>query len=342
MNNKKSSLFNISERVENSKHSFVNGGKVYTIIAASIILVGIIMLCVLGFNLGIDFTGGTILQIQVGSTISSDSAYNNYKNKIEEVLNEKHITLSSAQKQGENSSLSIVIRFQDPKGMSEEEINGTNGLIETLKTDLVKALNSINDNVEVEITNSERISATASSSLVLNACLAILVAIVCMLIYIAIRFEFFTGMCTLVALFHDVLVMCALCAICRVQINSTFIAAIVTIIGYSINNTIVVFDRVRELWKMNIGSNALDFSGLVDKGIKQTFTRSINTSLTTLFAVVLLAVLGSASIREFVIPIIFGLLAGTLSSMFIAGPLLALISKKHKISFRMKKIANVK
>ncbi len=333
--------FSLSNLVENSKHSFIKGGKIYSIIAASILLVGIIMLCVMGFNLGIDFTGGTILQIKVGSTLSNDSVYNNYKNSIEEVLNKNNIKLSSSQRQGENGEMSIVIRFQDPDGISEEDLNSTSGLIEKIKDDLIEELNKINSDVKVEITNSERISATASSSLLLNACLAILVAIICMLIYIAIRFEFFTGLCTLIALAHDVLMMCALCAICRVQINSTFIAAIITIIGYSINNTIVVFDRVREEWKINIGTNALPFQDIIDKSIKQTFTRSIYTSLTTLLAVVMLAILGTSSVMEFVVPIIFGLVAGTLSSMFVAGPLLALISKKHKIRFRMKKITTV-
>lgn len=328
--------FNLSDAV--SKHSFVKGGKIYAIIAGVILLVGLIMLCVLGFNLGIDFTGGTIFEIKVGAGISNDATYNEYKGKIEEVLGRQNITLSSSQRQGANDSMAIVIRFQDPKGVSDEELNSTTGIIETLKTELVDELNKINENVTVEITSSERISATASSRLVLNACLAILAAILCMLLYIAIRFEFFTGLCTLVALAHDVLIMCAMCAICRVQINSTFIAAIITIIGYSINDSIVVFDRIRELWKTNLGNNAMQFSDIVDKGIKQTFTRSIYTSITTLFAIVMLSILGTASIREFVIPIIFGLIAGTLSSLFVAGPLLALISKKKKISFRMKKV----
>ena len=334
--------FSLTDAVENSKHSFVKGSKIYSIIIGSILLVGLIVLCVLGFNLGIDFTGGTILQIEVGATISSDSTYNNYKNAIEEVLTENNLKLGSCQRQGESSNLSIVIRFQDPKGLTEEEINSTTGIIETVKTKLVERLNQINEDVEVEITSSERISATASGSLVLNACLAILAAIICMLIYIAIRFEFFTGLCTFVALLHDILVMCALCAICRIQINSAFIAALITIIGYSINNTIVVFDRVRELWKVNIGSNALTFTDIVDKGIKQTFTRTLYTSLTTLFAVIMLAILGAGSIQEFVIPIIFGLVAGTFSSLFIAGPMLALISNKRTISFRMKKITDAK
>lgn len=333
--------FDLTEKLENSKHSFVNGGKIYSIIAGTILIIGLIVLCVLGFNLGIDFTGGTILQIEVGSSLSQDAIYEQYKSKIEEVLNKNKITLGSSQRQGDNGDLSIVIRFQDPKGVTEDELNSTSGVIETVKKQIVEELNKLNEDVSVEIKSSERISATASGSLVLNASLAILVAIICMLIYIAIRFEFFTGICTFVALIHDVLIMCALCAICRIQINSAFIAGIITIIGYSINNTIVVFDRVRELSRVNLGSNALSFPQIVDKGIKQTFTRSLYTSLTTFIAVFMLAILGGASIQEFVIPIIFGLIAGTFSSLFVAGPMLALISKKRNISFRFKKSANV-
>ena len=145
-----------------------------------------------------------------------------------------------------------------------------------------------------------------------------------MLLYITIRFEFKSGVAAIIALVHDCAIMLSFYAIFRVPINTTFIAAILTIIGYSINNTIVVFDRVRENYRR---SKRAPFNETVNNSVKQTLTRSINTTITTLLPVVMLFIFGVNSIRQFTIPLIVGLVAGTYSSVLLAAPVWAWLKK---------------
>ena len=145
-----------------------------------------------------------------------------------------------------------------------------------------------------------------------------------MRIYIAIRFDFNSGLAALVALAHDILIMCALMVFPRsiYQVNSPLIAALLTIIGYSINNTIVIFDRIRENNRM------LDYKegsrkGVVEASVRQTLSRTVNTTVTTLVTLVVLYILGVSSIREFVFPLIVGMLAGVYSSVLLSGQIWA-------------------
>lgn len=138
------------------------------------------------------------------------------------------------------------------------------------------------------------------------------------LIYIWIRFELLSGLSALVALIHDALIMSALVLIFRTRINSSFIAAILTIVGYSINDTIVVFDRIRENTKRF--KHSLNKEQIVDKSVSETIVRSLNTSITTLFTITALYILGVQSIKEFALPLIVGIISGTYSSIFIASP----------------------
>ena len=161
----------------------------------------------------------------------------------------------------------------------------------------------------------------------INSILAILIAVILILIYIAIRFELLSGLVAIMMLLHDVLIMCALVAIFRIQINAGFIAALITIIGYSINNVIIVFDRIRENKKKEIYKD-YPSDALVNVSIKQVLNRSILTALTTFVSVLALTILGVSSIREFLLPILFGLLSGVYSSTMLAGPIWAKINEK--------------
>lgn len=161
------------------------------------------------------------------------------------------------------------------------------------------------------------ISATVSSELLTNALLAVALAIVLMLVYIAFRFEVSSGVAAIVALMHDVLMMFCFMAIFHVEINSTFIAALITILGYSINNTIIVFDRIRENSRSLYYKNA-SATQIANDSIRDTLMRSINTTITTLITIAMVALIGVSSIRIFAFPIIAGLLAGTFSSIFIS------------------------
>ena len=167
----------------------------------------------------------------------------------------------------------------------------------------------------LEATN---VSASASTKLISDAFKAIAWAVLFMLIYITVRFNFRSGVSAIVGLIHNILVMLAVYAIFRIPVNTSFIAAILTIVGYSINDTIVVFDKIRENAKMDRRSK---FGEIANKSLNQTLTRTLNTSFTTLFTILALYVLGVDSIREFALPIIIGVIVGTYSSICIATPM---------------------
>ena len=298
----------------------------YTILAPVVILlVAVIMFACLGFNLALDFTGGTILKVNFGTDISN-TEYNAYKTTLEKVLKDNGITKYTLQKEGSTTDASVSVKFQDVSGKTEAQMND---LVETVKKEISEQINPNNEISNFSVEDGQRIGASASSSLLTNALLAVSIAIVLMLIYIAIRFEFASGVSAIIALLHDVLLMCAFVVICRIQINSSFIAALITIIGYSINNTIVIFDRVRENLRRE-SYQAKTNSEIVDISVKDTLTRTFYTSITTIVSVLLLAIIGVSAIREFLLPILFGLVAGTYSSVFISGPIWSFIYKKDK------------
>ncbi len=293
--------------------------KYFVMFSATIILVGAIMLLVCGFNLGMDFTGGNVLSVESSSEIST-SEYTNIVEKAKTILNEQGLKLSQSQIVGESGKQSVSIQYQNKDGVSDmSEINSA------VVTALKEALPTY------DVANAETKSASASAELLTNALLAVFVALIFILIYIAIRFEFLSGIAAMLTLFHDVLIMCACVLIFRIEINSSFVAAVITILGYSINNTIIVFDRVRE----NLSKPSLDELSnkqIADLSIKQTLNRTLNTSITTILAIFMLALIGVPQMSEFVIPILIGLVAGTYASVFISAPLWsAMMSKSTKL-----------
>lgn len=315
---------NFVNKLKNSLNNFdiVKHAKGFMIGSASLILVGILVIIFFGFNLGIDFTGGTVLKIKIGSTLENAGVYDTYISQIETVLEDNNLSLSLKQQEGTGEDANIIIRFQDIGGYTETEMQE---VITQVKLDLETALSITEDQIE----DSQRIGPSATASLLLNALLAVLFATILILIYIAFRFELLSGLSAIVALIHDVLIMLALVAIFRLQINSAFIAALITIIGYSINDTIVVFDRVRENRRKE-SYKERSHADIVNISIRETIVRTLNTSLTTLFTITVLAIISVDTIREFAIPIIFGLIAGTYSSIFIATPIWAIVNDRTR------------
>ncbi len=175
----------------------------------------------------------------------------------------------------------------------------------------------------------DHVSAIAGRDLLSNAIKALLIAFVCMLIYIAIRFSPLSGAAALFALLHDILIMCAFMVFFRglFQVNSPFIAAVLTIVGYSINNTIIIFDRIRET-RAKPGYTQMDMMDVVEVSVSSTLSRTINTTLTTLFTLVCLYIFGVSSIKEFAFPLLVGMLAGTYSSVLLSGQVWAMWDKK--------------
>ena len=186
----------------------------------------------------------------------------------------------------------------------------------------------------------DHVSAIAGRDLLGNAVKALLIAFACMLIYIAIRFDVFSGLAALFGLIHDVLIMCSFMVFFRgiFQVNSSFIAAVLTIVGYSINNTIIIFDRIRETSKKP-GFTMKPRMEIVETSVSNTLSRTINTSLTTLITLVALYVFGVDSIREFAFPLIVGMLAGTYSSVLLSGQVWAMWMEKRNSRKAEKKSA---
>ena len=285
------------------KKTFTGNTRIYLMISAAIIAVALIM-SVFGFgmNLGIDFTGGSLLKYEMGAEFDVKV--------VEAALKDAGITESQIAKAGENMT-ELQVRTKDlGENADDLRVAFEEKLAETYP--------------EATFVTIDTVGAVAGKDLIANAVTSCLIVFVCLLIYIAIRFDFNSGLAALVALAHDILIMIAFMTFARglYQVNSPFIAAMLTIIGYSINNTIVIFDRIREnnrLLDYKEGSRKI----VVEASVRQTLARTINTTITTLVTLVALYILGVTSIREFVFPLIIGMLAGVYSSVMLSGQIWA-------------------
>ena len=281
-----------------------------------------------GMNIGLDFTGGSSISVQFDEIADTD--YNNCVKTVTNIIESKELNgekfkVGYVQKTSEDGISGIMFRYksgltQEAKAVNDEIINDIKAAYPELAAE--------NEN----FISNQFIGATASQTLLSQAFLATGIACLIILIYIMIRFEVWSGFAAIVALIHDIVIMLALTIVFHIQVNTSIVAAIVTIIGYSINNTIIVFDRVRENFKDNkvkgIGQKMQLFD-LVDMSVKETLNRTVNTTITTLMAILVLAIFGVASIREFVLPILFGLIAGTYSSIVFAPSLFAYMKNAY-------------
>ncbi|MCL2540343.1 MAG: protein translocase subunit SecF [Firmicutes bacterium] len=322
----------LNYKIEHSKFNPYKISKWFMLAAGVILTAGAAVLIFAGFNLGMDFTGGTVLTVTVGNELEDNPAkYGEVRQQIETVLArpEFGLSISRDQMQDTGSKAAVTVQFQDKPGLTESDM-------EVLNSQIVLALGEVFPGYDVRF---EFKGATTTSELIMNALYAILLASLLITIYIAIRFEFFSGLAAIVAQLHDVLMLCAFVLIFQMEINSAFIAALITVLGYSINNTIILFDRIRDNRRKESMAK-LSSVEIVNISIKQTLVRSINTSISTLLAILMLAIIGVPSIREFAIPLAIGLLVGTYSSMFIASPIWVKMvdSKRGQEYFKRKAI----
>ena len=274
--------------------------KLWFIISLIIIAIGIGFLAVRGLNFGIDFKGGTQVVIDFGKEFN--------KADVDKII--KKYAPDATTNTVDKDSLEIKANNFDTTKVNE------------VFTEL-KEKYSLNDKALV---SQDEIGASVGKELTKNSIIALGIAVICMLIYVAIRFEFTFGIAAIVALFHDVLITLSVYAIFSVPVNTPFIAAMLTVVGYSINDTIVIFDRIRENAKKN---RRADIVEVADKSITQTMSRSINTTLTTLITIIAVYIF-VPSVREFAFPLIIGIATGAYSSIFIASPIWVIL-KKHKL-----------
>lgn len=284
------------------KTMFLNKTKYFIILSCLIVLAGLgVGLVSGGLNLGIDFTGGSIMTVSVGQTFDQPV--------VEKALSDNGVDPATAQIVSGENGTQAIIRMQ----VVSEDTD-----IADLRDDILTSIQATYPNATAA--DMESVGGVSSSEIVMNAFLSVIIASVLMLIYIWIRFAFFSGLAGVAAIVHDVLIMTAFMCITRVQINSSYIAACLTIVGYSINDTIVVFDRIRENNRL-LSTKGLTRTEIADISIRETIPRTINTSLTTLITILAVYIFGVASIKEFALPIIVGLISGTYSSIFIASPI---------------------
>lgn len=269
---------------------FIARRKWFYIFSLIVIIPGIISMFVQGFNLGIDFEGGSMLRYKMNASISST--------EVTETINNLNLVKEVSV---QNSGNEFYIRTNE---LGQEETQKV--------TDALKAKYT-----DVELQSAESVGATIGSELTRNAFMAVLIALVLMMIYITFRFEWEFGAAAVIAIFHDVVIVCGLFSLFQWEVNTAFIAAILTIIGYSVNDTIVIFDRVRE----NLRMKKKDvLAALLDKSIMQTLNRSVNTVLTVLMPLITLLLFGGGTIKAFVVALLVGFLFGMYSSICIASP----------------------
>ena len=288
-----------------------NYSKQCLMISAGIMVLALLLsLFGMGINVGIDFSGGMSMQYTMGEAVTQSD--------IEGVLNGIGLKDYAVSVQGTGKD-SINIRI---KAIDEDGVQG-------VQASITEALQAKYPNAAI-YGDVNYVGPVAGATLLRNAFLSVLIAALCMLIYIAIRFDFNSGAAAVLGLVHDVLIMLAFMVILRsfVQMNSSFIAAMLTIVGYSINNTIIIFDRIREnARKMPSSTPRVD---VVNRSIKECLGRTINTTLTTLVTIVCLYIFGVSSIREFALPIIVGIISGVYSANMINGYVWAFLEEKKR------------
>ena len=317
----------------------------YLIIVPIVILItGIVMLFVPGMNVGIDFAGGSIVKFDLGDYAATHQEIKaDLKDDIIAKVEEKGFTVSSERWSGDENTvlelglllsldgtkidLSDAVQQKEYKDRIEgtEENNYEDGLSHIIETLVLEA-----DNGFDEVIFEYDFVGASAEKLLKNAIWATAVAVVIMLIYIIIRFTLTSGLAAVICLTHDVLMMLALTTIFQIQVNTTFIAAVITIVGYSINATIVIFDRIRENQALNSMKDKTN-EEIANKSVAETLSRTILTTITTLAVIIILAIvcslMGVVSMEEFALPIIFGLLAGTFSSVLLAPSIWVLLKK---------------
>ncbi|UOQ46277.1 protein translocase subunit SecDF [Halobacillus salinarum] len=267
--------------------------------ALSIVLVvtGIIILAVFRLNLGIDFTSGSRLSILSDGNIKTEEVEQTLEDKFG--VKPKKVVLS-----GENDEIAVA-RFESELGKKK-----------------IGEIQSYYEDKYGNTPNVSTVSPVVGQELAKNAALSVLYASIGIIIYVTIRFEFFFAITAIIALLHDAFFIIALFSITRLEFDITIIAAILTIVGYSVNDTIVTFDRIREnLRKRRKVKSFKELAKVVNDSLLQTLTRSINTVLTVIFAALMLLIFGASSITNFSFALVVGLIAGTYSSLFIAAQL---------------------
>lgn len=288
----------MSFNFQSSGIDFVKHRKKFFILSGAFSLIGVILLMTLGLNLGIDFSSGSRVDILSTETISAEEIIEDFEQLGYSV------TLNDVTLAGDNNEMANV-RFVGVLDQAE---------IATIQSYYMEKFGSE--------PNISTVDPMVGQELARNALIAVLIASIGIVIYVTIRFEFLYGLAAVIALLHDAFFIIAIFSLLQIEVNVPFIAAVLTIVGYSINDTIVTFDRIRENMTLTKRIRGFeDLANIVNTSLVQTLSRSINTVLTVVFAAAAIFIFGGEAIRSFSLALLIGLVAGTYSSLFLASQL---------------------
>ena len=300
-----------------ARFDIIGKRKIWYAISSLLIIASLFFMVTRGFNMGIDFTGGTIMDVRFEKVVNI--------NDVRAVLNEYNLSNSTIQLSGESSSSTesenVMIRTVDLEEQERKEVMA--GLTDKLGA--------------YQVLREEKVGATMGTELIMNAIYATIISWLLIIAYVSYRFEFKFGISAVLGLAHNVIIVLGAFALTQRQIDSSFVAALLTIIGYSINDTIVIFDRIRENLKLHFRKNG-DIVELVNTSIYQTMTRSIYTVSTVLFATFALYFFGGDTTKDFAFALLIGFFCGAYTSIFIASPLWVTFrrySDKKRLAKRM-------
>ena len=285
--------------------NFVSMFKKANSISIILFVLSILFIFFKGLNYGIDFKGGTLIELRTEKFVSASS--------IRNVLSSMNLGDINVKKFGKEGDYLIKV---------EEKSTKNNNIIPEIKNTLSKNLNE-----EIDFRRVENVGPKVSSELLESSIIAISLALAAMLFYIWVRFEWQFSLGSILALFHDVIITLGIFSFLSLEINLSIIAAVLTIVGYSMNDTVVIYDRIRE----NLNKyTKISISDVANLSINETLARTIITSITTLLALISIYILGGEILRGFSFAMILGVIIGTYSSIFVASPIL----KYFKVSYK--------
>ncbi|MEC0166790.1 protein translocase subunit SecF [Paenibacillus graminis] len=282
---------------------FVHLSRFFYIFSIAITVAGLIFLATMGLNYSVDFKAGSNVDVALSKNITLE--------QLKPALNDLGISHEPDITLGENR---VNIRYDKELDSNQDEA-------------LKVAITKLDDKASFEINT---VDTEMAKELARNAIYSVLISCLGIIIYVSIRFEWRFALAAIVALVHDAFIVVAVFSIFRLEVDLTFIVAVLTIIGYSINDTIVIFDRIRENLRFGKQKTYEDLKALVNKSVAQTLMRSLYTAFTVFIAAFFLLVMGGESIKMFSLAMVIGLLFGAYSSIFIASPLWLLLKKRQK------------
>ena len=281
--------------------------KYYLSVSIVLVVLSIVVFFAKGLNYGIDFTGGNLFQLKYNDKKITLTEINENLDKLSEKLPQVN---SNSRKVQISEDGTVILRVPELKEEDKKEV-----------------LNSLQELGAFNLDKEDKVGASIGDDLKKSAIYSLGIGAILIVLYITLRFEFSFAIGGILSLLHDIIIAVGFIALMGYEVDTPFIAAILTILGYSINDTIVIYDRIRENLKRRHTKN-WTLEDCMDESVNQTAIRSLNTSVTTLFSVIAILIFGGASLKTFIMTLLIGILAGTYSSIFIATPIVYILNKR--------------